>query len=311
MGISWRIALVVYAATLVAVPLAAVAQDDDFDAEQQAIIAAMQEFDESLNRQSGAITLGQDLATITVPDNYYFLDSGDARRVLVEAWGNPPEGADVLGMLFPEKYSPFDAESWAVTIEYVEDGYVSDEDASQIDYDDLLRDMRSETDRSNDARREAGYETVDLLGWAEPPHYDAIRKKLYWAKELRFGEAEDSILNYDIRALGRKGVLSMTFIAAADQLAEINRSRDSVIAMVEFNEGMRYEDFDSSIDKVAAYGIGALVAGKVAAKAGIFAGLLIFLKKFGVLLLIGIAALGKKIIGLFSGKKAEEPGKQE
>ena len=41
------------------------------------------------------------------------------------------------------------------------------------------------------------------------------------------------------------------------------------------------------MDKVAAYGIGGLVAGKVMAKAGLFAAALIFLKKFGVLIVRG------------------------
>ena len=56
-----------------------------------------------------------------------------------------------------------------------------------------------------------------------------------------------------------------------------------VIAFTNFNEGNRYEDFDPELDKVAAYGIGALVAGKVAAKAGLFKGLFALLlagKKF-------------------------------
>ena len=129
--------------------------------------------------------------------------------------------------------------------------------------------------------------------------YDASTRKLYWAKELRFGDNPDTTLNYEIRALGRTGTLDMTFIADADQLAEINDKREAVLSMGQFNQGNRYEDFDSSIDKVAAYGIGALIAGKVAAKAGLFAAGLLLLKKFGVLLLVGLAAIGRKIKSVF------------
>ena len=63
--------------------------------------------------------------------------------------------------------------------------------------------------------------------------------------------------------------------------------------MTNFNPGHRYSDFDPSVDQVAAYGIGALVAGKLAAKAGLFAKfgvLLLALKKFWILLVIGIGA---------------------
>ncbi len=284
------------------------APEAELTEEEMAFVAAAQEFLESLDKQHGDIALGQDLATLSVPDDYYFLGAADARRVLVDVWGNPPQNGDVLGMLFPAKYTPFDEESWAVTIEYVEDGYVSDEDAAGIDYGDLLRDMQKDTRSANKARVEAGYEEIELVGWAEAPHYDARSKKLYWAKELRFGEGDATILNYDIRALGRKGILSMTFIAATDQLAEINSARESVLAMAEFNEGMRYEDFDSSIDKVAAYGIGALVAGKVAAKAGLFGAALLFLKKFGIFIVLGIAALGRRLFG--GGKKSVDQGQE-
>ena len=303
MNFTTAVASGVTAALLLACPQTLFAQES----EEDAAIAAMQAFYDSLDRQTGEISLGNNLATLTVPETYYFLDSADARRVLVEAWGNPPESSDVMGMLFPAHYTPFDPESWAVSIEYVEDGYVSDKDAAGIDYEDLLEDMQSDTRASNSARINAGYEPIELVGWAEPPRYDSVTKKMYWAKELRFGDSDATTLNYDIRALGRKGVLSMTFIAAADQLGEINASRDTVLAMAEFNEGMRYEDFDSNVDKVAAYGVGALVAGKVAAKAGVFAGILMFLKKFGVLILVAIAALGRKLFGLAGGRKTEGP----
>ena len=74
----------------------------------------------------------------------------------------------------------------------------------------------------------------------------------------------------------------------------------SVLAMAEFNPGQRYEDFDSNLDEVAAYGIGALVAGKVAAKAGLLAAGLVLLKKFGIFILLGLGAFARKLKGLFS-----------
>ncbi len=97
----------------------------------------------------------------------------------------------------------------------------------------------------------------------------------------------------------------MTFIANGSQLDEINLRRKSVLAMAEFNEGNRHLDFDPSVDEVAAYGLGALVAGKIAAKTGVLTAALILLKKFGVFLLIGLAAFGRKIKGLFTTDKLE------
>ncbi|MEO0574987.1 MAG: DUF2167 domain-containing protein [Pseudomonadota bacterium] len=277
----------------------------EIQAQQDAFYAEMGAIWDGLDKQQGTVALGDDLATLSVPDDYIFLNSNGARTVLVDIWGNPPGGAPVLGMLFPKRYSALDSDSWAVTIEYVDEGYISDEDAAEIDYDKMLRSMKSDTRDESKRRVEAGYEAIELLGWAEQPRYDASTHKLYWAKEYSFGDSEESTLNYDIRALGRKGYLSMTFIAAGSQLAEINASRETVLGMVAFNEGSRYTDFDPQYDKVAAYGIGALVAGKVAAKAGLIGGLLLFLKKFGVIAVLALGALGRWAMGLFGRGKKE------
>lgn len=262
-----------------------------------------EQFLASLNFQKGKIVIGDNLATLDVPEQFVFLNGADAERVLVEAWGNPPSEPLPLGMLLPAGVSPFAGESWAVTVEYEESGYVSDEDAADIDYDEMLKGMQEQTVEDNQWRRENDYESVELIGWAAKPHYDAAGKKLYWAKELKFGEAEANTLNYNIRVLGRKGVLILNFIANMDQLAAIEQNLPSVLAMTEFNGGSRYADFDPDLDKVAAYGLGALIAGKVAAKAGLLAAALLLFKKFWFVLL----AVGGWLFSRLRRKKAAAP----
>ncbi len=82
-----------------------------------------------------------------------------------------------------------------------------------------------------------------------------------------------------------------------DQKDTIESNLETVLTMAEFDQGSKYADFNPEIDTVAAYGIGALVAGKVLAKTGLFAVVLIFIKKIGLFMLLGIAAALK---GLFS-----------
>jgi uncharacterized membrane-anchored protein len=258
-------------------------------------------FNSGLNRQTGKIQLPNGAASLMVPENFYYLSPADADRVLVEAWGNPP-GGETQGMLFPSAYGPLDTNAWGVTIEYEEEGYVSDEDAADIDYRELLTQMQADTADSNPSRLQAGYPPIELLGWAAAPRYNAATHKLYWAQELKFGEGEEAVntLNYNIRMLGRKGVLVVNFIAGMDQLPEIESNLDTVLAMAEFEEGSRYADFDPDIDTVAAYGLGALVTGKVLAKTGFLAVLLIGLKKFWI---IGLVAVGGLLARVFKGKK--------
>ncbi len=269
--------------------------EDEFDAEA---------FESSLNYQVGQIVLGNDLATLNLPESFRYLNPSDTARVLTEGWGNPP-GGDYLGMLFPADLSPLDAEGWGVVITYDESGFVKDEDATSIDFDELLADMKKDSQANNKERLEAGYGTVELIGWAEPPHYDASEKKLYWAKELAFDGNPDHILNYNIRVLGRGGVLELNAVSSMPQLALIKPQMEELVTITSFNQGNRYADFNPEIDKVAAYGIAGLIAGKVAAKAGFFklliAGLLAA-KKF---ILFGIIAIGA-FISKFYGKKRKE-----
>lgn len=288
-------------------PLLAVAQESppeqtadaaDLSEEAQYLVWAAQTW-ESLDRQTGEIMLPDARATLTVPENFYYLNPTDAQTVLVDIWGNPPSEL-THGMLFPADMTPFDTESWAVTIEYEEDGYVSDDDADEIDYSDLLKQMQEDTRYASKERVKQGYPAIELVGWAAQPYYDAASHKLYWAKEISFEGDDLNTLNYNIRVLGRKGVLVLNFIAGMDQKTVIDSNLDTVLAMAEFNDGARYGDFNPDIDQVAAYGLGALVAGKVLTKAGFFALILVFLKKFGVFIVVGAAALMR---GIFGGKK--------
>lgn len=261
--------------------------------EQEKEVRWARELWNSLDRRHGRIELPDKVATLNVPENFYYLGPKDAERVLVEVWGNPP-GRNVLGMIFPVQYTPFESDAWAVTVHYQEDGYVSDKDAAKIDYEEMLVQMKEDARHESSERVKNGYEKIALLGWAAKPHYDTSTKKLYWAKEISFGKSPVNTLNYNIRALGRKGVLVLNFIAGMNQLDTINRNLDTVLAMAEFNPGFRYSEFNPEMDKVAAYGIGALVAGKVLAKTGLLATGLLLLKKFwflAVLAVVGIAKL--------------------
>ena len=272
-------------------------------AEEQEYLAWARGIWDSLDRRQGTIKLPNGVATLTVPEHFYYLNPTDSEKILVEVWGNPPgAGANSLGMLFPNEGTPFESNSWGVTIDYIEDGYVSDADADDIDYDDLLADMQKSTRAENQTRMEQGYETIELVGWAANPFYDKHSNKLHWAKELKFGEQTPHTLNYNIRVLGRKGVLLLNFIAGMEQKDIIDSKLDTVLAMAEFDPGLRYEDFDPSMDKIAAYGLGAVVAGKVIAKTGFLAVALVFLKKFGIFILIGIGVLAGKV---FKRKKLQ------
>ena len=260
--------------------------------EEVAEAAAVAEFESQLDFRRGHVELPGGVAALDVPETFRYLSPEQADRVLVEAWGNPP-GTKTLGMLFPSDVSPLAANGWGVVITYQDDGHVDDGDAAGIDYDALLKQMKEEEVEDNKQREKEGYEPATLVGWATKPHYEAATHKLYWARELSFASAPEHTLNYDIRVLGREGVLSFNAVAGMGQLPDIEGRMKEVMSFADFKPGRRYADYKSGSDRTAAYGIGALVAGKLAAKAGLFK--LLFAaaiagKKFVLLALAGVAA---------------------
>lgn len=270
------------------------------DAPPKTMTAA--QFEASLKYKKGEVALPGGVATLKIPDSFRYLDPKDAERVLVQAWGNP-SGDGTLGMLFPAGASPVSDNGWGVVITYEEDGYVSDKDADSINYDSLIKEMKEGTAESNKEREKQGYQTVDLVGWAAKPYYDKDAHKLYWAKELAFGGNAEHTLNYNIRVLGRRGVLVLNAVAGMDQLVSVEKDMRNVLAFTDFNPGHRYADFDSKTDKTATYGIAALVAGGLAAKAGLFTKLFAVLLAAKKLVIVGVVAIGAFIANLLKRKK--------
>jgi uncharacterized membrane-anchored protein len=257
------------------------------------------EFEAKLQYRGGEVKLPNGAATLRIPENFRYLDPKDTETLLVQGWGNPT-GDNTLGMILPADVSPLGENGWGVVITYEQDGYVSDEDADGIDYEELLKEMKKGAEAENKERAKKGYTTFELVGWASKPHYDKATHKLYWAKEIAFGGGAVNTLNYNVRILGRRGVLVLNAVAGMDQLAAIEQDMQQVIAFTDFNPGYRYSDFNAGTDKVATYGLAALVAGGVAAKAGLFAkllGVLLAAKKLVIAGVVAAVGFGARILG--------------
>ena len=290
---------------LLVISMSSIAQNNDDAAQQDEYLNQAQRIWNSIEPEFGQVKLPNAVATLNIPNDFYYINPADAEKVLSQIWGNPP-GQNTLGMLLPAGKTPLDNDTWAVSIQYEEDGYVSDEDASEIDYSELLKGMQDDVNAASEARVKQGYGSIELLGWASQPFYDQASHKMHWAKELKFGHSDQHTLNYNIRVLGRKGVLVLNFIAGMDQKYLIESKLDTVLAIADFDQGSQYSDFDPELDEIAAYGLGALVAGKVIAKTGFLVAALVFLKKFGVIFLLAGAALLKRLFNKNKSNKNKQ-----
>ena len=250
------------------------------------------------------IDLGHDM-TLALPESYIFFDKDQANQ-LMESMGNM-KSDDRIGVITRE-----DA-SWLISMTYVEEGYVKDDEAEKLDADEILNAIKEGTEEANKFREERGFAAVHVDGWTEPPRYDRSVHHLVWA--LKANSKNGASLNYNTRILGRRGYASLNLIDDPERVEASKPEAAKFLMATTFNKGARYEDFDQKSDKVAEYGLAALVAGGAGAaalklvKVGLLAkfgakllALLIAGKKVLVVAAIAIAALLKKVLG---GAKAK------
>jgi uncharacterized membrane-anchored protein len=276
------------------------AQQSDSTPDQQEV-SRLKGILDSERPVTGDVRIAASNATFHLGDRYYFLDSGDAKKVVIDAWSNPPDTADgVLGMIFA-KGKTF-ADSWGAVITYDPAGYVSDKDAKSADYNKLLVQEQQGEDDLNQQRKKSGFPSMHLVGWAQQPTYDPVSHSEVWARRIQFsGEGVDT-LNYDTRILGRRGVLSVNIVSDMNHLDEARTAANELARTAEFDPGSRYGDFQDG-DQKAAYGIAGLVAaglGLAAAKHfGLLAIILLFAKKAFVLIAVAFAWIASKFRKLF------------
>lgn len=259
-------------------------------------------FERSLTYRTGTFAIRD--ARIALPKGFRYLAARDARRTLTDLYGNPPS-THVLGLILPPASNVLDADYFIVAT-YENDGHVSDKDAAGIDYDAMLRDMQGAEKADNAQRVRDGYDPIHMVGWAEQPHYDARTHKLYWASDLVFGTDKRHTLNYEVRTLGREGMLALNAVARMQDIGEVRSGMQTVLGASGFGPTRRYEDFRQG-DRLSKLTIAGIVGGGAyaAVKTGFLALVLAKLKFliFGFAALVG--GLRKRIFG--RGRASDPP----
>lgn len=260
-----------------------------------------------INWQDGP-TIGQlgSIAQLKLPAGYRFTGKEGALTVM-ELTHNPSSGRE-LGVVIPAGGDV----KWFMTFEFSDSGYVKDDDKDKLDSDAILKSIQEGTEAANEERRKHGWKPFHVTGWRTQPFYDPLTHNLTWAID---GRGDDSTtpgsVNHSIRLLGRGGTMDVDLVVAPEDYTASLPQFNAVISGFSYVQGQRYADFRAG-DKVAKYGLAALIAGGAGAvllKTGLLA-------KFWKLIVVGIAAIAgfiKKIFGSIFGSKetkVEDPNKQ-
>ena len=235
-------------------------------------------------------------ASIEVPEGFYFLDAA-ATRALLQATENVPSGRE-LGAIVRK----VDREhSWFALFMFSDEGYVDDSDKDAIDADALMASMKKGTEQDNAERQKRGWTPFNLEGWQTRPFYDPATHNLTWA--IRGSSPGDTpTINHSVRLLGRRGVMSVQLVAGQDDIAATTGDFNDVLKGFSYQPGERYAEFRKG-DKMAGYGLAALIGGGAAA-AAVKTGFLSKAWKVIVGLVFAAIAAIKK---LFGGASREEP----
>ena len=231
------------------------------------------------------VDLGKDLATLGVGADYYFVDAANTKK-LMEALGNPPSGGE-MGTIIPKANA-----DWFVVLEYEETGYVKDEQGASLDANALLESIRKGTEKSNTQRKLMGHPAMHVVGWVEAPHYDTLNKRLVWALSGRADGADHDVVNFNTRVLGRHGLISVVLVTDGATFERDRAFVPDLIGGISFKPGKRYQEFVKGTDKVAEYGLAALVAGGAGVAVVKAAQMGLFARFWKVFILGGAAAIG-------------------
>ena len=235
-------------------------------------------------------------AQIAVPEGAFFLDAA-ATRAFLQATENVPSGRELGAVVRGQE----DGEAWFALFSFSDEGYVDDSDKDAIDADALLASMKKGTEQDNEERKKRGWTPFNLEGWQTRPFYDPATHNLTWA--IRGSSPGDSpTINHSVRLLGRRGVMSVQLVAGQDDIAGTTSSFNEMLTGFSYQPGERYAEFRKG-DKMAGYGLAALIGGGAAA-AAVKTGFLQKAWKVLVALAFAVVAGLKK---LFGGASREEP----
>ena len=236
-------------------------------------------------------------AEIDIPKGYRFTDGNGTEKMMAMS-GNPASHREV-GMLSTEGLGPW------IIFEFEESGYVKDDEKDKIDADEMLQTLRDGQKESNAYRKQNQMSELEILGWVKPPTYNPKTNNLEWGTKLKSLDSGGISINYNTRLLGRKGVMEVTLVCDPEEMDEMIKEQEKILAGFRYVEGERYAEFREG-DKVAKYGLTALVAGTgafAAAKMGLFGKLGALLAKAGKLVIVALIALIAGIKKLFGGRQ--------
>jgi hypothetical protein len=182
----------------------------------------------------------------------------------------------------------------------INDGYTKVEDWSDVSPEELIQGLRDANKNEGD-----GLSYAKEVQWIYKPSLDKEKNLVNYSYKVVWSDDSISMESKNI-ILGRGGHIDQTFVFSDLSDTKVNADRAKAASSdTTFDAGFSYKDFKAG-DKIAAVGIGALVATSLGVKvlkgAKATGGILLLLKKFWWVILAPLAFIGT----LFGGGDKEQ-----
>lgn len=256
------------------------------------ILTEEEAFDKALSeldwKYSGSHKFPSSNSSLSVPEDFALIMGDDAKklRVLCDMDDDEVIEAILLDTYFNE---------W-IYFSNIKEGYVSLDEWEDIDSKNLLETISDNTEKANIERRKKGKSELHVVGWLQEPYLDRDSSTVFWILEAKRqeGDVEELIINSVALKLCRNGYERIVWASDKESFISYGGVLDKVLKGYSFDPGYCYQDYTPG-DKVAEYGIAALVAATVGGNILKSSGLLLILKKWAAIILAGSAALFYKL----------------
>ena len=184
---------------------------------------------------------------------------------------------------------------------YTDSGYVKTDDWTDVDPNKFLEQIKENYKVSNETRKQNGQAFVLDVSWKKKPFLEGVYNSVYYALNVDWSDNTSTVEGTAI-ILGREGYTTAKYVGG--DLGYNENMLLNLSKIHKFNPTKEYKDWKAG-DKVAAAGIGALLAttlGVKYLKPGLLAVAAVFLKKFWFIIFLPFIWLFK----LFSGSSKKK-----
>jgi len=242
-------------------------------------------------------------SVILVKDEAIIQGKKDVNQYTWWSFGQAAEGDDIAIIRGLGDYS------YSFYLAYSDDGFISLDDWKEVDASSLINQLRETAKKNAEYYKSQNLEYVKNIDWIFKPTLNDEFKTVSYSYKVVWSDNNITMEAKNL-TLGKKGYISSVYVTPYTENLnlenEASYAKDFANA-VKFNEGYRHADYKSG-DKVAAMGIGGLVAGSLGVKALAKAGVLAKFLKFGWILLAPLLLFLGKLGG---GGKTEQSSKRK